>query len=382
MSELNFTITASNEEILRKLQEVRSAIEKSGDTAIQTSREIESQISRSTSAVSLLKDAFLSVGVGAGLGGFVRQVINVRSEFQNTEAAFRVFLGSMEAAKDLMKELQTYAFHNVFEFKDLTQQAASLLAFGTEVKDLTTVIDRLSNISAAVNEPLERFVDLYNKAKSTNKLDAVDIKQWSVMGDMIQYFSDSLGKSKTEIHNMVSAGSIGFKELEKVIADLTSEGGRFNGMMEEKMKTLGDSVGLLQDSITAMFNEIGERSEDFLRGGILATNTLVENYEKVGKALVAIIATYGTYRAAVVLNAVAESGWTAAQLAHLKVLMLVEKVQKLLNTTMLANPYVAIVTVLVGIVTAMWAFHDSTTAAEKAQKRLNDELEKSKQRKE
>lgn len=41
--------------------------------------------------------------------------------------------------------------------------------------------------------------------------------------------------------------------------------------------------------------------------------------------------------------------------------------QKALNTVMKANPYVLAATVLAGLVATMWAFHDSTTASEKAQ---------------
>ena len=48
---------------------------------------------------------------------------------------------------------------------------------------------------------------------------------------------------------------------------------------------------------------------------------------------------------------------------------------------MLTNPYVLLATAVVGLGAAMWAFHDSTTAAEKAQKQLNKEQEEAAQKK-
>lgn len=202
-----------------------------------------------------------------------------------------------------------------FEFSDLTQQAANLLAFRTEAEDVVEVIDRLSNIAAGANKPLSELVALYNKAKSNDKLQAMDIQSWAGKGVNIAYeLSKAMNTSEAAINELVSKGKIGFKELQLVIENMTNEGGQFSGMMEEKMKTLGDSVGLLQDSWTAMLNEIGEKNQDTLRSGILLANSFVENYEQIGRILLGIAVTYGTYRAAVVALTVAQRVHTQMQI--------------------------------------------------------------------
>ncbi len=336
-------------------------------------------------------------GLGAfGFAQFAKELVNVRSEFQNTEAAMKVFLGSGEKAKAFVKDIQKYAFNNVFEFKDLTQSAGQLLAFQHDVEDIIPIIDKLSNVASGVNVPLAHFIDLYNKAKSKDKLNLIDIQQWSVMGDVIADLSRVLGKSTDEIRDMISSGKVGFSEINMVLNDVTTSGGRFAGIMEEKMKTLGDSVGLLKDSITSMFNELGTKSEDFLRSGILAGNWMAENYESIGKVLIGLISTYGAYRAAVVvvnivlqeqaaINAMiaASNGVFNKSLAYQ--FLWTERLQKahaLLNKTLLTNPYVLATTLVVGFAASMWALHDSTTVAEKAQQRLNDVFDEAKQKKE
>lgn len=338
-----------------------------------------------------------------GLSGFIKQIVDVRSEFQNTEAMFKVFLGSAEKAKSFMKEMEAYAFNNVFEFKDLTQQAAQLLAYGTEVENVTSVIDKLSNVAAGVNQPLERFVELYNKAKSRGKLDAVDVQQWSAMGDIVSYLADMLGKSRDETQALISTGKIGFKEMDQLLTNLTSSGGKFNGMMEEKMKTLGDSVGLLQDSLTSMFNQLGEKSEDYLRGGILLANDLVENYETIGEIILTLIATYGTYKAAlVVLNILEKANMMvmrqavlekhlaaganvkltsteAVQIASKKILtaqtLILTKALRAQAAAMLTNPAVLLTAAIVGVGYAMYKLATAATDAEKAQEKFNNRLE-------
>jgi hypothetical protein len=112
----------------------------------------------------------------------------------------------------------------------------------------------------------------------------------------------------------------------------------------------------------------------------------VENYEKVGKILMSLVATYGAYKAAVIAVTIAQNvakqaatGYTIAQQLQYKWLLMVEKAQKLLNATMLKNPYVLAAVAVVGLVSAIWTLHNAVTAEEEAQKRLNDELDRQKE---
>ena len=263
------------------------------------------------SAFDNVAKAFVGmVGINAAKN-FVQQVVNVRSEMQNTEASFKVFLGSAEKAKSFFSEMQKYAYNNVFEFADLTKAGAQLLSFRNDVEDVIPIIDKLSNIAAGVNVPLAELVSLFNKAKANDKLLSVDIQMWESRGVPIVYeLAQAYGKSEQVIRSMVSEGKIGFNELNTVISNLTNEGGMFAGMMEEKMKTLGDSIGLLQDNITNMFNSLGEKYYPILKTGIDTASSLVENYEEVGRILGALVKIYGTYKAAVIATSLAQKGNT------------------------------------------------------------------------
>ena len=71
------------------------------------------------------------------------------------------------------------------------------------------------------------------------------------------------------------------------------------------------------------------------------------------------------------LNTQLTNGWTVAQLAQYRGLLLLEKAQKLLNATMLANPYVLVATVIGGLIATMWILKDSTDANAEATERHN-----------
>ena len=73
----------------------------------------------------------------------------------------------------------------------------------------------------------------------------------------------------------------------------------------------------------------------------------------------------------IALNTQLTNGWTVAQLAQYRGLLLLEKAQKLLNATMLANPYVLVATVIGGLIATMWILKDSTDANAEATERHN-----------
>ena len=241
------------------------------------------------------KKAGAAMGIALGVGtlkNFVGQMFKVRSEFQDTESSMKVFLGSAEKASDFMKKLQDYAWYNMFEFSDLTKESAKLLAFGNDVNSIIPTLDKLSNIASGTKQPLSEFVDLYDKAKNVGKIDAMGLESWATKGVVI---TDVLKQMGVE----VDRSNISFEHLEMVLNKLTSTGGMFSGLMSEQMNNLSASYGQLQDDISIMFNEIGEKSQGMMKGAIDVADNIIKNYEKVGKTILEIAATYGVYRAAI-----------------------------------------------------------------------------------
>ena len=176
-----------------------------------------------------------------------------------------------------------------------------------------------------------------------------------------------LGVTKDEVSGLVKEGKVGFKEVEQAFKNMTSESGIYYNLMQEQSKSLTGQLSNLGDAWDTMLNEIGKDTQGIASAGISGLKGLIENYETVGKILIGLIATYGTYKTALIVVRIAQDTLTA----RMELAILVTKAQmiaqKALNTVMKANPYVLAATVLAGLVATMWAFHDSTTASEKAQ---------------
>ena len=197
---------------------------------------------------------------------------------------------------------------------------------------------------------------------------------------IIAELSKVVGKSETEIKDMVSAGKIGFAEVQAVIKNMTNEGGLFFNLMAEQSKSLGGQISNLGDSFDQMLNEIGKASEGYISGAIKGVSFLVDNYQTLGKVIAGLIATYGTYRTAVLVNIALTKGWAVAakEDAIAKGIQTIATnaatvATKALNAAMKANPYVLVATAVVGLGAAIWALKDNTTAAEKAQQDYNNQ---------
>lgn len=318
-----------------------------------------------------------------GAQSFISQMVAVRSEFQQLEISFGTMLKSKEKANALMAQLTDLAAKTPFGLQEVSEGAKRLLAFQVPAQEVTETLRRMGDVAAGLGVPMGQLIHVYGQVKAQGRLFANDLYQFMNAGiPIIAELSKVVGKSETEIKDMVSAGKIGFPEVQAVIKNMTNEGGLFFNLMAEQSKSLGGQISNLQDNFDQMLNEIGKASEGLVSGAISGVAYLVENYQTLGKIIAGLITTYGAYRAAVIVNntLVALStqltnGWTVAQLAQYRGLLLLEKAQKLLNATMLANPYVFMATAVAALAAAMFVLTDRTSSAEKAQKRLNEERE-------
>lgn len=320
------------------------------------------------------------IGGTAALKGLVTDMINVRGEFQKTSIAFETMLGSKEKADALMAQMVETAAKTPFDLQGVTSGAKQLLAYGTSADKVNETLVRLGNIASGLSIPLGDLVYLYGTSMSQGRLFTQDVNQFMGRGiPLVAELSKELGKTESEIRKMVTEGKVGFPELQKVIENMTNEGGKFYNLMEMQSKTLSGQIANLGDAWDTMLNSIGEDTQGVASMTIDAATSIIENYDKVGKIILSIAATYGTYKAALIAVELYERRAAAARLLHIRIIRAQAMAQAALNLVSKANPYVLLATAIVGLAGAMWALHDSTTATERAEKQLNNTIDIQKQ---
>lgn len=190
------------------------------------------------------------------------------------------------------------------------------------------------------------------------------------------------GKSIGELKNEMSKGAITSKMVQDAFISATSAGGKFYGMASEGAKTLNGQISMLQESFDNMFNEIGSKGEGVVMSAVQAATYLVENYEQVGRVIVGLATSFGIYRTAVALATMTTNGYTIAETIAYTRTLLLEKATKLLNMTMLSNPYVAAAAALATLIGAIIATSDGVSELDAAQNTLNETFKAAQDRQE
>ena len=392
MAGLHFDITGDNTNLMEKLKEVERGVKSASASVEKEGGSIEQLFSRMSKAAA-------AFGAGFTAKELIQNIVQVRGEFQQLEVAFTTMLGSQEKAASLMSQLTETAAKTPFDLQGVANGARQLLAYGTAVEDVNETLVRLGNIAAGLSIPLNDLVYLYGTTMTQGRLYTQDLNQFTGRGiPMIKELAKEFGVAESEIKSMVEAGKIGFPEVQKVIQNLTDEGGMFYNLMQEQSKTITGQISNIGDSFSMMLNEIGKANEGIINDALGGVSYLIENYETVGKVLLEIVGTYGAYRAALITITALQKAYSAilaqsalnqslaaasgvtlsnAQALAATRTKLLQMAQAALNKTLLANPYVAAAAAVASLGLGIYKLVTYQTEAEKAQERLNESVAES-----
>ena len=384
---LNFAATIDNSQFRRDAEKSKQILQGVSQTAVSEGGKMES-------AMKNVGKAMAGMFAVAQLKQYVTQVAKVRGEFQQLEIAFNTMLGSKAQADALMSQLIKTAATTPFGMTDIANSAKQLLAYGVEADKVNETLVRLGDIAAGLSIPINDLAYLYGTTMVQGRMYTQDLNQFLGRGiPLTAELAKQFGVTESKVKGLVEEGKVGFPEVEKAIISLTSEGGKFGGLMEAQSNSITGQISNLEDSIEQMFNEIGKSSEGVISDSIGIISSLVENWRTVGSVILSVVAGYGAYKAAVItMNVVqkinnmlmaeaalqqklaAMSGVqlsTAQAMAAAKTTLLTAAMNGL-KAAIMSNPIGLILGVIATAITAFTAFSSSTSKATEMSKKFGD----------
>ena len=384
---INYGVTLDNSQLRIDAQQSKRIIEDVGSTAVSEGNKMDN-------AMRKVGTAMAGVFAVAKLREYVTEVAKVRGELQQLEIAFTTMLGSKAQADALMSQLIKTAATTPFGMTDIANAAKQLLAYGVEAEKVNEILIRLGDIAAGLSIPINDLAYLYGTTMVQGRLYTQDLNQFLGRGiPLTAELAKQFGVTESKVKTLVTEGKVGFPEVEKAIIALTSEGGKFGGLMEAQSKSITGQISNLEDSIEQMFNEIGKSSEGVISDSIGIISSLVENWRTVGSVILSVVAGYGAYKAAVItMNVVqkinnmlmaeaalqqklaAMSGVqlsTAQAMAAAKTTLLTAAMNGL-KAAIMSNPIGLILGVIATAITAFTAFSSSTSKATEMSKKFGD----------
>lgn len=375
---LAFKISLDTEKLKQDVEDVKNML---GGIAVKA----EQEGNKMDKAFGKLGTAIAGVFTLKGATDFVKQCVNVRGEIEKLSVSFETLLGDKQKADAMMAEIRDYAVKTPLQTGEIASAAQQMLSFNIAAEEVMPTLKAIGDISMGDSQRFQSLALAFSQMSSTGKLMGQDLLQMINAGfNPLSVISEQTGKSIGVLKDEMSKGAISAETVAKAFKDAASEGGKFNGMLETQSHTLKGVLSNLEGAFQDMLSEVGEQLEHPVLDAVDAVTNLMKNYETIGKILAEAVVIYGSYKTAVMAASVAEKvatgvskGYTVAQQMQYTWLLLVEKAQKLLNATMLKNPYVLAATALVSIVSALILFKKRASEAELAQASLNSVMEES-----
>lgn len=308
------------------------------------------------------KKTLAAIGGIAILKQVASNVVSTAGMFQKYESVLTNALnGSSEKAKSYLSDINSFAAKTNFQLNELTDDFIKFVNRG-----VTPSIDAMKKMGDFTNTVAKPFDQLTEAI-----LDINNSERWKEFGVRVQTEGD---KVKLSFRDMTVECDRTVESVMKAVEQFGSMKG-VEGSTEAISKTIEGQMSNLEDTITTALAEIGLANQDLISGSISAADTVVKNYDIIGKSVLALIEIYGVYRAGLLVNSIVEQGFTKAMWGKVAATKAATLAQATYNKILMMNPYVLAGAAVVSLGIAMWTLADNTTEAEKAQERFNKKQE-------
>ena len=319
MGSVKFEVTGNNKNVLAAFRGVQDGVKQMAQIVEQQGQSIENVFSRIRSIASV---AF----AGFTVKEIVSTLANVRGDFQQFEIAFETMLHSGEKAKAMISDLANLAATTPFDMKGVVAGAKQLLAYGFAADQITDTMRRLGDISAGLGLNLQDLTWLYGTTMVQGRLFTRDLMQFTGRGiPMTEALAKQFGVTKDKVSELVTAGKIGFPEVEKAIKSMTDEGGQFGGLMEKQSHSITGQISNIKDTIKMAINDLGTQTEGLMNDALDITSTVIDHWKEIGEVILAAASAIGLYKAMAVSVAAFDSATAnvgyAAELSALDALL-------------------------------------------------------------
>lgn len=324
-----------------------------------------------------LKRTAAEIGGLMAIKKFGSDVIEATGKMQQLQVALSTILQDKSKADALLAEITEFAKKTPFNLDDVATGAKQLLAYGSSANTVVDELSMLGDVASGLQIPLGSLIYLYGTLRVQGRAYWRDIQQFQGRGvNIVEEMAKNLGVTQDQIKKLVEEGKIGFKDVEKAFQSMTSEGGKFNNMLENSAGTWPQRIANIEDTLFTKMNEFGNKYKEVFEFGIGTAEDLVESLDDVLSVMGGLIAAYGTYKAALIAAAVAQKAVGFVESIRLiamyrKELGLATAAQQAFNVASKSNVYVTLLAALVGIGTAVYMFTKRTNEATAAQETLN-----------
>lgn len=214
------------------------------------------------------------IGITAAYKGIriAQEAFNQSLELERAQKQFEVFTGSAQVANRLTKQLRAFGRETPLTFEGGAQAVKTLLQYGVAQDVVIDRMRRLADISGGSLESLQRLSLAFGQITANGRLQGQELRQLVEAGfNPLQSISKRTGESMEVLRKRMADGNLGIDEMTQALVDATSEGGRFNDMLNEigsdtNFGRIQRLAGLLKDMAAQKMTPLAEAAGEAAAG--------------------------------------------------------------------------------------------------------------------
>lgn len=202
----------------------------------------------SPSALFAVAGVTALVGTLKSLINVGSNIINVTSQFEQTQKSLETVLQSAEKGKELFEDLRKFSFDTTFGVDELANASSQLLNAGESVSKLQGDLKMLGDLAQGDKNKFQELTSIFAKIQNTGRATSMQLQQLALRGIPIQKTLKEMG-----VTGVASA-----EQLTQAFEKLTAEGGQFHDAMNNIIDTIEGKKGFITDTIKEIYVNFGE----------------------------------------------------------------------------------------------------------------------------
>lgn len=184
------------------------------------------------------KKFVVGLGIGASVAMIGSMALDSAAQMESLNAQFTTMLGSAEAAKIMMEEMNAFAANTPFETMDVASAGSTLLGFGVQAGEVMDTLDMLGNVAGSNSQKFQSLSLVYGQIRSAGRLMGGDLLQLINAGfNPLQVISKQTGRSMAQLKDDMDKGRISADMVTAAFKQATSKGGMFYNNLANQAKT-------------------------------------------------------------------------------------------------------------------------------------------------
>ena len=234
------------------------------DKSKQALSNVQKGLSRLKQSVFNLKNAFIGLGAGLVVKGFIDAGIQV----ENLSVQLKTLFGSAQEGEKALRSITKFAATTPFELKNIQQGVTSLAVVRKQAEEAGLSFDDLltltGNVAAQMGGDFAFASFQIQKAFSTGIAAAESLKERGVAG----------------MAGFKAGVSVNALDTIKIMNKAFGKGGEFGNLMEELSKTLFGTISNLKDAFFIFQVEVSKGFFDALKSNLGDLKKTVEENKK------------------------------------------------------------------------------------------------------